>query len=106
LRSIPHDHSDAKCREILQNIIKAMKPGYSKLLIFEWILPDMGSPLYPALLDLNMLALLSGMERTETQVCLKLPSARRHFCEIEELMADFWFHCSGESFLVLLDWKL
>lgn len=44
-----------------------MKPGYSKLLIFEWILPDVGTPLYPALLDINMLALLSGMERTETQ---------------------------------------
>ena len=36
-------------------------------MIFEWILPDVGTPLYPALLDINMLALLSGMERTETQ---------------------------------------
>ncbi len=44
-----------------------MKPGYSKILIFEWILPDVGTPLYPALLDINMLALLSGMERTTTQ---------------------------------------
>lgn len=44
-----------------------MKPGYSKVLIFEWILPDVGTPLYPALLDINMLALLSGMERTQTQ---------------------------------------
>lgn len=45
-----------------------MKPGYSKLLIFEWVLPDTGSPLYPALLDINMMALFSGMERTEIQV--------------------------------------
>lgn len=44
-----------------------MRPGYSKLLLFEWILPDVGTPLYPALLDINMLAVLSGMERTETQ---------------------------------------
>ncbi|KAG4416780.1 hypothetical protein IFR04_010109 [Cadophora malorum] len=67
LRSILHDYSDAVCRKILQHIVTAMKPGYSKLLIFEWILPDVGTPLYPALLDINMLALLSGMERTETQ---------------------------------------
>ena len=66
LRSILHDYSDAVCRKILQHIVAAMKPGYSKLLIFEWILPDVGTPLYPALLDINMLALLSGMERTQT----------------------------------------
>ncbi|TVY47936.1 Demethylsterigmatocystin 6-O-methyltransferase [Lachnellula occidentalis] len=67
LRSIFHDYSDAKCREILQHVVKAMEPGYSKLLIFEWILPDTDSPLYPALLDINMMALFSGMERTEIQ---------------------------------------
>ncbi|KAK0108211.1 hypothetical protein ONS95_003031 [Cadophora gregata] len=67
LRSILHDYSDDVCRKILTQIVAAMKPGYSKLLIFEWILPDVGTPLYPALLDINMLALLSGMERTQTQ---------------------------------------
>ncbi|PVH85194.1 putative O-methyltransferase [Cadophora sp. DSE1049] len=67
LRSILHDYSDYVCRKILTRIVAAMKPGYSKLLIFEWILPDVGTPLYPALLDINMLALLSGMERTQTQ---------------------------------------
>ncbi|TVY40234.1 O-methyltransferase [Lachnellula subtilissima] len=35
LRSNSHDYSDAKCRDILQHIVKAMKPGFSKLLIFE-----------------------------------------------------------------------
>jgi hypothetical protein len=62
-----HDYSDAKCREILQHIVKAMKPGHSKLLIFDFILPDMGAPMWPALLDIQMMASLSGMERTETQ---------------------------------------
>ncbi|GAW26060.1 putative O-methyltransferase [Rosellinia necatrix] len=42
-----------------------MKPGYSKLLISEFALPASNSPLYPALLDVNMMALLNGMERTE-----------------------------------------
>lgn len=67
MRSILHDWSDQKCHEILENIAAAMKPGYSKLLLNEWVLPDMGVPLYPALLDINMMALLSGMERTKTQ---------------------------------------
>lgn len=66
-RSIFHDWPDHKCQDILRNVVKAMTPGYSKLLINEYVLPDVGVPLYPALLDINMMALLSGMERTETQ---------------------------------------
>lgn len=44
-----------------------MEPGYSKILINDWVLPDTGSPLLPALLDIQMIAVLSGMERTQTQ---------------------------------------
>lgn len=44
-----------------------MKAGYSKLLINDWVLPEEGSPLYPSLLDINMLALFSSMERTVGQ---------------------------------------
>lgn len=39
----------------------------SKILINEWILPDVGTPVYPALLDIQMMGIHSGMERTETQ---------------------------------------
>lgn len=44
-----------------------MRSGYSKLLINDWIIPDTGAALYPSLLDINMLGLFSGMERTESQ---------------------------------------
>lgn len=44
-----------------------MKPGHSKLLIFEFILPDLNAAMWPALLDIQMMASLSGMERTESQ---------------------------------------
>ena len=67
LRYIFHDWPDSDCVRIMKNIAAAMEPGYSKLLIFEWILPAMGTPLYPALLDVNMMAVLNGMERTEMQ---------------------------------------
>ncbi len=44
-----------------------MEKSYSKLLIFEWVLFAKDVPLYPALLDINMMALLNGMERTKAQ---------------------------------------
>ena len=44
-----------------------MEPGYSKLLINDWIIPDEGAALYPSLLDINMMGLFSSMERTESQ---------------------------------------
>jgi len=51
----------------LQRLVEAMKPGYSKILVVDFVLPDVGAPLAPSLLDINMLALLNGMERTEGQ---------------------------------------
>lgn len=44
-----------------------MRIGYSKLIINDWILLEQRAPLYPALLDINMLALFSSMERTTSQ---------------------------------------
>ena len=44
-----------------------MKPGYSKLILNEFILPDMACDLFPALADIHMMADLSGTERTEKQ---------------------------------------
>jgi hypothetical protein len=66
-RAIFHDWPDHSCVQIMKHIAGAMEKGYSKLLIFEWILPSKDVPLYPALLDVNMMALLNGKERTEEQ---------------------------------------
>jgi hypothetical protein len=57
-----YDCSDTKCREVLQHVVDGTEPGHSKLLVFEY-----GTPLFPALLDIQMLAMSSGMERTEMQ---------------------------------------
>ncbi|CAN8103135.1 unnamed protein product [Discula destructiva] len=67
MRNIYHDWPDDACVEIMKRISGAMSRGYSKLLIFEWIMPEKGVPLYPALLDINMMALLNGRERTEAK---------------------------------------
>ncbi|KAI0544971.1 S-adenosyl-L-methionine-dependent methyltransferase [Xylaria curta] len=74
-RSIFHDWPDADCIKILKNTAMAMTPGYSKLLMSEFVLPATNTPLYPALLDVNMMAVLNGMERTEAQFSALLDAA-------------------------------
>ena len=44
-----------------------MQKGYSRLLISDWVLPDTNVTLFPAQFDILMIALISEMERTQTQ---------------------------------------
>ena len=44
-----------------------MRKGYSKLLLDEMVLPDTNVPPKGALLDLSMMALETGAERTSEQ---------------------------------------
>ncbi|KAI1277558.1 putative O-methyltransferase [Xylaria sp. FL0933] len=64
---ILHDWSDSKCLEILEKLKRAMKPGYSKLLIHEMIIPETGASKFHSMLDLTMMAFNAGMERTKRQ---------------------------------------
>ena len=57
--------SDDKCGIILKHTAEAMRRGHSRILINDWVLPYQGCPLYPATMDLNMMALSLGTERTE-----------------------------------------
>ncbi|KAK8097505.1 hypothetical protein PG984_016644 [Apiospora sp. TS-2023a] len=43
LHSILHDWPDPVCASILKNVVTAMKPGYSRLLINENVVPDRGA---------------------------------------------------------------
>lgn len=62
-----HDWSDDVCHGILSRTAEAMKKGYSKLLLNEFILPNQDCPLFAAGFDLKMMALHSAQERTESQ---------------------------------------
>ena len=66
-RGIFHDWPDTSCRKILRNTAVAMTKGYSRLLIDEAVLPDFGISRYEAMLDLSMMALETGAERTSKQ---------------------------------------
>ncbi|TVY82819.1 Demethylsterigmatocystin 6-O-methyltransferase [Lachnellula suecica] len=60
----PQPIKDSACRSILQQIFSAMKKGYSRLVIMDAVLPNVGASVFGALMDINMIA-LSGIERTE-----------------------------------------
>ncbi|KAL8846669.1 MAG: hypothetical protein Q9221_008255 [Calogaya cf. arnoldii] len=66
-RAIFHDWPDSACRQILSRTAAAMQPDYSKLLISEFVLPDRDTALFPATLDMQMMGLHAGMERSEKQ---------------------------------------
>lgn len=66
LKSIIHDWDDARAATILQNCHRAMK-GQGKLLVIERLIPPGNEPSYVKLLDLQMMVLLGGRERTEAE---------------------------------------
>ena len=69
LRSILHDWSDEKCLEILARIREAMAPGYSKLLLNEFVLPSKGVLFYPSVLDIHMMACFNSKSLFSPNLC-------------------------------------
>jgi hypothetical protein len=65
-RGICHNWSDEECKRFLSNTVKAMDKD-SRLLINEFVLPNTGAGQLQASLDVMMMTLVSGMERTEMQ---------------------------------------
>ena len=66
LRWIIHDWEESKALAILANVKKAAKPG-SKLILIEWVIPE--TPQFDAgkWMDLNMLTMVGGRERTAAE---------------------------------------
>jgi hypothetical protein len=67
LHSVLHDWNDETCRKILSQLVAAMTPGYSKLLINENVVPNTGAHWQATSLDLIMMVDLAAKERTEQQ---------------------------------------
>ncbi|MCJ1374212.1 hypothetical protein MMC20_005444 [Loxospora ochrophaea] len=65
--SIFHNWDDDRCRKILRSQAGAMRRGYSKLLINEIVVPEMRASSIMAGLDIAMMALFAGLERTQAQ---------------------------------------
>ncbi len=67
LHSILHDWDDDSARKILNQIVSAIDKKYSKVLINENVVPDVGPPWTITSEDLIMMALGAVLERTEKQ---------------------------------------
>lgn len=64
MHSVLHDWPDSVCRTILGPLTAAMRPGYSKLLINENVIPRTGAYWETTALDMIMLTEFSSRERT------------------------------------------
>src|ERR1700748_153921 len=67
LHSIIHDYPDDKARIILKHIAAAMKKGYSKLIVWDFVLPDKAVPPTLIALDWEMMSFYAASERSESQ---------------------------------------
>jgi len=61
-----HDWPDDRCKAVLKNCLRAMHPK-AKLVIVEMIVPPGNEPSVAKLLDLEMLVITGGRERTEAE---------------------------------------
>jgi SAM-dependent methyltransferase len=74
MKYIMHDWEDESARRILQHCRRAMAPG-GRVLVVDTVIPAGNEPFWGKLLDLNMLALTGGLERTEAQFAALFASA-------------------------------
>ncbi|CAJ2510507.1 Uu.00g133160.m01.CDS01 [Anthostomella pinea] len=67
IERVPHDFYTEQpvCMKVLARITEAMKPGYSKLLINENVIPGRNAAWEATGLDILMMTLLAAKERTE-----------------------------------------
>lgn len=65
MHSVLHDWPDEVCGKILDQVKAALKPGYSRILINENVIPPTKPTWEATALDMMMLTLLSSRERTE-----------------------------------------
>jgi hypothetical protein len=61
-----HDWSDAEALRLLASI-RAAAPAGAQLLAFELVVPEGGEPHMGKMIDLTMLGMLTGRERTEAE---------------------------------------
>ncbi|KAJ5730043.1 uncharacterized protein N7483_004551 [Penicillium malachiteum] len=65
MHAVLHDWPDHKAKQLLENTRDSMVKGYSKLFIYDIVLPSTGASISQTTMDVQMLALLSASERTE-----------------------------------------
>jgi hypothetical protein len=78
LSMVLHDWSDAEASRLLASI-KAAAPAGARLVAFELVVPDGDGPHMAKMIDLTMLGMLNGRERTRAEYRLLLEQAGFEF---------------------------
>ncbi|OQE17284.1 hypothetical protein PENSTE_c021G06470 [Penicillium steckii] len=63
-KNVLHDWSDERATTIFNNLKPAMKRGFSKIIMEEYILPDQNASSLPCATDMAVMVFCSGLERT------------------------------------------
>jgi len=66
LMDVIHDWNDEDSAKILKNLRRAARPG-AKLLLIEAIIPDDSNPGFAKIVDVHMLVLLGGRQRSQRE---------------------------------------
>jgi hypothetical protein len=74
LKFILHDWTDEECVRILTRCREALEPG-GRLLLVEMLVPEEIQPDFVMLMDINMLVMTGGRERTEREFGTIFPKA-------------------------------
>jgi hypothetical protein len=66
MKHILHDWNDDECRQILRVARKSAQEG-GRLLLFEWVVPSSNEKHFAKLLDIHMLCVSTGRQRTRAE---------------------------------------
>jgi hypothetical protein len=88
LKQILHDWDDRQCQVILGHCARSMSPR-GRLIAVEMVIPDDHRPSPAYLLDLNMMVLLPGRERTGREYAALLAAAGLRLERIIETLTPF-----------------
>jgi len=78
LKHILHGWNDAEAVRILKRCRQAMRPG-GRVIVIEMLLGEIGEPGLGPLMDLNMMVMVTGRERTLAEYCGLLKDAGLRF---------------------------
>ncbi|KAF2112724.1 putative hydroxyindole O-methyltransferase [Lophiotrema nucula] len=87
LHMVLHDWPDDSCRQVLAQLVPAMKNGYSKILLNEIVIKDKDADWFSTSVDMLMMLCHSAYERTE--------SDWRALCEGVGLRVSKIWDCEG-----------
>jgi hypothetical protein len=88
LKHIIHDWDDDGARTILSNVDTAMAPG-ATVAVIELLIPDDGTPSPSILMDINMLVMLRGKERTVSEMKQLFSSAGLALSRVVQTSSPF-----------------